>query len=944
MSDDTTETLYNLLPAVYRLRDAEEGEPLAALLSVADAEFSLLKQDIAGLYANWFVETCDEWVVPYIGDLLGVRGMQPVTPGGQFSQRGYVANTLAYRRRKGTVAVIEQLGRDITGWPAKAVEFFQLLVATQNVNHVRRHSLATTSVRDANRLELLGGPFETAAHTAEVRHIDNGRGRYNIPHVGVFLWRLQAYKIDRGTAYPAAAAADGRYTFHPFGYTLPLFNQPQTEVEIGDAAEEINVPGPLRRRPLYDELVERRDLIAAGSPPGGAYFGSAPRVSVFADGLELQPEEITICNLATWNRPQPLGFTRFGGPGYAIRAAVDPVLGRLAFAVGDAPAKVEVSYSYGFPADMGGGSYPRGQGIAEPKPEAWLEQDTVDDPLVLDRLFRVPADYPDPAAAVQAWADAARPPAIIQIEDSHTYPGDLNIVLAGRDLVIQAKDQQRPALDGHINVTGGAGRLALNGLLIRGGLHVTGDPAALSLAHCTLVPGHPLQGDSISVDPRGDKLTVLIDRCICGSLNLPSTLAGLAVYDSIIAAPPRVLPVLVSGSLAAFPVFDHDPPQVSLTLGRDGPYVVQLASAPADIAAARAALEAAIRGAGPGPAFRQARVLIVRDPDRLVVVPGAPGEIAIGPTDADATSAAKLGLDEGSGRHALAFVGGRTVAGAALSAANPVIAVSMGGETLTETPLPAAGGSGTALEQAAARLQAAIRAVGADAAYTDALALALDDRLFVVPGTPDARAHFGAAAADRFTVDELGLGEGGSPAISSDGDAARLGPRSRLIRTTIFGPVRLTELELGSECIFVDNLAVERRQEGCLRFSYAPPGSLTPRRFRCQPDLAIADALADRPGLTPGQQAEISAAVVARVAPTFNAARYGAAAYAQLAAACAVEIRTGAEDGSEMGAYSLLKQPQREANLTAALAEYLRFGLEAGIFYVDYLDTEGEGA
>ena len=46
------------------------------------------------------------------------------------------------------------------------------------------------------------------------------------------------------------------------------------------------------------------------------------------------------------------------------------------------------------------------------------------------------------------------------------------------------------------------------------------------------------------------------------------------------------------------------------------------------------------------------------------------------------------------------------------------------------------------------------------------------------------------------------------------------------------------------------------------------------------------------------------------------------------------EIGTGAESGAEMGAFEFLKQPQREANLRDALAEYLRFGLEARLIYV----------
>jgi len=44
-------------------------------------------------------------------------------------------------------------------------------------------------------------------------------------------------------------------------------------------------------------------------------------------------------------------------------------------------------------------------------------------------------------------------------------------------------------------------------------------------------------------------------------------------------------------------------------------------------------------------------------------------------------------------------------------------------------------------------------------------------------------------------------------------------------------------------------------------------------------------------------------------------------------------IRAGADDEGEMGALHLLHAPQRERNLRLRLDEYLRFGLEAGIFY-----------
>jgi hypothetical protein len=63
--------LYELLPTVYRLRDAERGYPLQALLRVIAEQAQVVEQDIARLYENWFIETCDDWVVPYIGDLIG---------------------------------------------------------------------------------------------------------------------------------------------------------------------------------------------------------------------------------------------------------------------------------------------------------------------------------------------------------------------------------------------------------------------------------------------------------------------------------------------------------------------------------------------------------------------------------------------------------------------------------------------------------------------------------------------------------------------------------------------------------------------------------------------------------------------------------------------------------------------------------------------------------
>src|SRR2546427_5538217 len=166
--------LYSLLPALYRLRDidvanqldgllttAEQAEldslraqvtltekeaqrleeleeqrqrgPLKALLSIISEQAAVLEENLDQLYDDLFIETCAEWVVSYIGDLVGARGLF-VFPNASFSQRAQVANTLAYRRRKGTASVLEQLARDLTQWDSSVVEDFQLLATTQYLN------------------------------------------------------------------------------------------------------------------------------------------------------------------------------------------------------------------------------------------------------------------------------------------------------------------------------------------------------------------------------------------------------------------------------------------------------------------------------------------------------------------------------------------------------------------------------------------------------------------------------------------------------------------------------------------------------------------------------------------------------------------------------------------------------------------------------------------
>jgi hypothetical protein len=152
-------------------------------------------------------------------------------------------------------------------------------------------------------------------------------------------------------------------------------------------------------------------------------------------------------------------------------------------------------------------------------------------------------------------------------------------------------------------------------------------------------------------------------------------------------------------------------------------------------------------------------------------------------------------------------------------------------------------------------------------------------------------------------------------------DDASPGGELSLDACTVIGRINAASIGLVSNSLLlarrgaVDPLPgvhAVQRQTGCVRFSFLPFDSLVPRRHRCQPESP--EAASD-------------------VAPRFTSLRYGVAAYCQLARTTPDEIRRGADDEAEMGAFHSLFSAQRETNLQIRLREFLRVGLAAGIFY-----------
>ncbi len=475
--------LAELLPAIYRIRDAEQGGPLQALLSVIADQIAVLEENLEQLYDDQFIETCAEWVVPYIGDLIAYRTLYGVAPK-LVSRRAEVAHTIAFRRRKGTATMLEQLGRDVTGWDARAVEFFQLLGWTQYMNHIRPEASYAPDLRQWELLERLNTPFDRVLHTVEVRRIATGQGRYNIPNVGLFLWRLKGYPL---TGSPAFQFDKQRFLFHPLGFDTQLFTKRETEDEITHLAEPINVPEPISRRVLDAHLEN--------------YYG--PEKSLLIEG-QSDLSKIVVCDLTGWIHTPPAG-----------KVAIDPVLGRIRFA-DPQPAPPRVNFYYGFSMEMGGGEYDR------------LE--------TLDALLTPIEKVPAPHATVQDALNALASGGVAEISDSGRYQELLTInVAASQRVELRAANLHRPTLllTGDPQVAGGGdSQVTLNGLLISGGaLRV--DSAGLRrlrLRHCTFVPG-ALPSLVVTVAD----VMIEIDHCILGGLRVAER-SEVKINDSIIDA------------------------------------------------------------------------------------------------------------------------------------------------------------------------------------------------------------------------------------------------------------------------------------------------------------------------------------------------------------------------------------------------------------------------
>lgn len=494
--------LYSRLPEIYRIRDAEQtpAYPLRAYLASVEAAYGAIHENIESLYHDLFIETCDEWVIPYLADLVGTSHLK----GEARTLRADVADTIALRRRKGTLTVIERLSANLTGWPAHGVELRERLAWQQHLNHQRpdrdtnlNRLLAppplptparggTVPVRDPAMLTLLNTPFDPFSHLANVAPATEGGVHYNLPNLAIFLWRLQSYAIplSRPVAkgFREISGLSGQQARYVIGFDLHPLEAAPAPGEAGYPDDPQHRGRPVRLFNTYnhDPHAAPPALVSLDGCPNpmprarlntdGALAGNpAAYISVdtydaanFAIG-DLDAKDVGL-NLFVPQAPFAGTVWKFRGENLcawetglkrrlnAFEIAVDPVIGRVLFGVASAAQRnalrdfLLVSFAYGAVGEVGAHPVDR-----SPRPTAVAGQAA--------EIVEITAlDGPSQLESALDNLQLRSTPLVIEIRDSLVHDLDLASVAGtvtenggrtlrlGSSLVIRAADGHRPII------------------------------------------------------------------------------------------------------------------------------------------------------------------------------------------------------------------------------------------------------------------------------------------------------------------------------------------------------------------------------------------------------------------------------------------------------------------------------------------------------------------
>lgn len=403
-TEQARDSLYALLPAEIRTADAANGWPLKAYFGVLAEGSVEIDDEIDTLYDSMFVETAPAENLADLAALIGSELLRPLPAGSGYNERAYIAKTIHYRRGKGTARILEELGADVGGFGAIAVEYFMRLSRCQNLIDVRPERPGTALLVPGVTRSNAASAFDMLPRLADLRSIARAAGRHHVPNVGVHILRpvVPEFPAPPGTGLAPSKLAevpiarswpDGandragyfQLAAQP-GRVVRLFNPDRRSQDERPRVALTDLRAPLRRLALHLETKELRESLAEDRQamladpswfdPEGRPFTIFMRRAGAQAFEPVSPGQILIANLdeapAASARPEPMIEHDWFTPGKAapkansaelsIQCAFDPVTGRLIVAKPGAGADVEevrIAYGTGIGRPIGAGPQER---------------------------------------------------------------------------------------------------------------------------------------------------------------------------------------------------------------------------------------------------------------------------------------------------------------------------------------------------------------------------------------------------------------------------------------------------------------------------------------------------------------------------------------------------------------------------------------------------------
>ncbi|ALJ13620.1 hypothetical protein [Sphingopyxis macrogoltabida] len=463
--------LFDLLPAHIRAADAAEGYPLLALLQILAGGFAEVDAEIDTLYDGMFAETAPEAMLADLAALIAAEPLQPLPEGTGQSMRAYIANTLRYRRGKGTARVLEALASDAGGFGAAAVEYYARLARLAHMADIRPERPALAAPVAGGTAAATATAFDRLARLVDVRSIARAGGRHHVPNVGVHLLRPVAPEFAGPTGVGPFSEADlagvpparpwriggqvraGYYQLAPVeGEVLRLFNPDRRSQDAEGRVVESDLADRLKRLPLHLETEELRESALEGRParlddspwfdglsrPFAIYLGRTvsgtmrytrvPPERILIANLDAPPADPTVRTAATrahrWYTNGPTAPVQHNGTS-PIDCGFDPVTGRLIVADGVAVEAVRIAHAAGIGRETGAGPHDRNA--------ADVPFELIDSPQGSIVVWLVGASDDPPPAGVQIAATLADALAAWNSQDRSGKRGFIVLRTCGRE-------------------------------------------------------------------------------------------------------------------------------------------------------------------------------------------------------------------------------------------------------------------------------------------------------------------------------------------------------------------------------------------------------------------------------------------------------------------------------------------------------------------------------